>query len=180
MANLNFFATRPDYERVFAFIYGDTDFRVFESYSEFGQQLREYTSFAALANAYDVGNDLHGNGTAALLQLWSPAVMAKPAIERIKLIPHKCNGFTFRYRITGFGLVQLYLGGVHEQVVTKTHYGQAVDRGHPAAQFLAAHGGSLCTGGGPFLQEALVRPGRLALAGGEIAARTRRMVKDEG
>lgn len=129
MASLDFFAIKPDMEQLFAFIFGETDFRVFESYSELGQDLREYTSFAHLCGSCDVGQDKHGNGHAILLQLWSPSVMSKPAIERIALDPTKCNGFTFRFRISGFGLVQLYLGGVHARIVTKSHYGHFSERG---------------------------------------------------
>ena len=129
MANLNFFATCSDLERVFAFIYGDTDFRVYESYSEFGQELREYKSLEKLAAAYDLGQDPRGNGHAVLLQMWSPTVMSTPAIERIALDPRKCGGFTFRYRIGGYGLAQLYLGGLCKRVVTQTHYGHFSERG---------------------------------------------------
>src|SRR5262245_32919755 len=104
MANCDFFATRPDLEQVFAFVFGETDFQVFESYSEFGQPLRKFDSFADLCAAFDVGQDAHGNGTAAPLQLWSPSVMPKPKIERIKLDPVKCKVFTFRFDIRGNGL----------------------------------------------------------------------------
>src|SRR5688572_17127005 len=104
MANLDFFATKPDFEQLFAFLFAQTDFRVFESYSEFGQSLREFSSFADLCAAYAVGEDKHGNGHAALLQLWSPSVMAKPVIERINLDPKKCEGATFRFRHSGLGL----------------------------------------------------------------------------
>ena len=129
MANLDFFAVKPDFEQLFAFLFGETDFRVFESYSELGQELREYTSFAHLCSSYEVGQDRHGHGVAVLLQLWSPSVMRKLAIERIELDPKKCREFTFRFRIAGAGLVQLYLGGVHARIVTKSHYGHFSERG---------------------------------------------------
>jgi hypothetical protein len=129
MANLDFFATRPDFEQLFAFLFGETDFHVFESYSEFGKPIREFASFADLCATFDVGQDKHGNGTAALLQLSSPSVMPKPQIERIDLDPGKCDGFAFRFRMSGYGLVQLYLGGVHDRVITKSHYGHFSERG---------------------------------------------------
>jgi hypothetical protein len=129
MPQLNFFATKPDLKQVFDFVYAETDFRVFESYSEFGRELREFSSLSALAAAYEVGADLHGNGTAALLQMWSPSVMAKPEIVRIALDPNKCKGHTFRYRISGYGLVQLYLGGIHGRIITHSHYGHFSERG---------------------------------------------------
>lgn len=128
MANLNFFATRPDLEKMFEFVYRETDFRVFDSYSEFGQKLAEYPTFEALAHGYEIGEDRHGNGSTARLQLWSPSVMAKASIERVKLDPRRCDGFTFQYRITGPGLVQLYLGGLHARVITKSHFGHLSER----------------------------------------------------
>ncbi len=129
MANLDFFAANPDFEGVFDYLFSETDFRVFESYSRFGQTLREYTSFPELCAAYQIGDDEHGNGYAAVLKLWSPSVMQSPQIERIKLRPDKCEGFTFRFKISGFGLVQLCLGGVHARIVTQSHYGHFSERG---------------------------------------------------
>ena len=129
MPQLNFFATQPDLEQVFGFVYAETDFRVFESYSDLGQDLREFSSFDALATAYQVGLDVHGNGTAVLLQMWSPSVMTKPEVVRLALDPQKCRGHTFRYRISGYGLCQLYLGGMHGRIITHTHYGHFSERG---------------------------------------------------
>ncbi len=48
--------------------------------------------------------------------------MRKPDIVRIDLIPEKCGGATFRYSIEGHGLMQLYLGGVCGQVITKSNF----------------------------------------------------------
>ena len=49
--------------------------------------------------------------------------MQELKITRIALRPETCAGHTFRYRIDGGALIQLYLGGVHERVVTKSHFG---------------------------------------------------------
>lgn len=123
MANLDYFATRADHEAVVGFLFASTDVRMFESYSEFGQELREFRSFEELASSYEVGADPNGHGVAVLLQLWSPSVEPGPRIERIALNPEKCRGHTFRYRIEGWGLVQLWLGGLHGRIVTKSHFG---------------------------------------------------------
>jgi len=129
MAKLDFFAIRPDLEQLFAFLFAETDFQVFESYSALGQPIRRFASFEDLCAGFDVGHDKHGNGLAVLLQLWSPSVMSEHQIRRIKLDPEKCDGFTFRFSITGFGLVQLYLGGIHNRIITKSHYGHFSERG---------------------------------------------------
>jgi hypothetical protein len=122
-ANLDFFAADADQRAVLEFLFSSTDVRVFESYSEYSAELREFRSTDELATAFALGTDEHGNGHAVLLQLWSPSVMRDLTIRRINLDPMHCNGHTFRYCIEGGGLIQLYLGGVCDKVVTKSHYG---------------------------------------------------------
>ncbi|HYV35252.1 MAG TPA: hypothetical protein VE988_06085 [Gemmataceae bacterium] len=131
MPQLEFFAVHEDLRQVFDFLYGETDFHVFELYSEFGQEIREFKSFSELDGAFEIGHDKRGRGFAILLSLWSPSVMTDPHIVRVKLDPKLCNGFTFRYTMGGFGAVQFYLGGLCERdkVVTKTHFGHSTERG---------------------------------------------------
>lgn len=123
MASLDFFAARTDHQALIDFLFENTDARVFESYSEYSQELREFRSFDELAACYPVGVDEHGHGAAVLLQLWSPSVMTQLEIRRITLDPGHCQGHTFRYCIEGWGLIQLYLGGIHERIITKSHFG---------------------------------------------------------
>ena len=123
MANLDFFAAEADQRALVTFLFSATNVRVFESYSEYGRELREFRSVDELADAFRLGTDERGNGTAVLLQLWSPSVMKDLVITRIALRPEYCAGHTFRYRIDGGALIQLYLGGVHERVITKSHFG---------------------------------------------------------
>jgi len=122
-ANLDFFAAEADVRAVLDFLFSSTDVRVFESYSEYSADLREFRSTDELAAIFPLGIDPHGNGNAVLLQLWSPSVMRELTIRRFALDPVHCNGHTFRHNIEGGGLIQLYLGGVCERVVTKSHYG---------------------------------------------------------
>jgi hypothetical protein len=123
MPSLDFFAARTDLAALLMFLLENTDVRVFESYSDYGQPLKEFRSFGELADAYEVGVDKCGRGDHILLQLWSPAVMDRLEIERIELNPQACEGQTFRYRIQGWGLIQLYLGGVYDRFITKSHFG---------------------------------------------------------
>jgi hypothetical protein len=122
-ANLNFFATEADQKTVVDFLFSSTDVRVFESYSEPGQNLREFHSTEELIAAFPLGSDKYGNGVAVLLQLWSPSVMKELVITKFGLDPTACDGHTFRYRIDGGALIQLYFGGVHEHVITLSHFG---------------------------------------------------------
>ncbi len=122
-ANLDFFAAEADQRAVLDFLFSFTDVRVFESYSEFDAELREFRSTDEMAVAFPLGTDQHGNGHAVLLELWSPSVMSELTIERFAVDPAACNGHTFRHRIEGGGLMQLCLGGVCGQVVTMSHFG---------------------------------------------------------
>jgi hypothetical protein len=122
-ANLNFFAAESDQKAVTEFLFSSTDVRVFESYSEFGRDLREFHSTDDLASAFPLGTDPFGNGSAILLQLWSQSVMRELTITRFALNPDACNGHTFRHRMDGGALMQMYFGGVHNRVVTVSHFG---------------------------------------------------------
>ncbi len=123
MARLDFFAAEADQRDVFDFLFSSTDVRVFESCSDFDQELREFRSFEELARVFPIGIDQVGSGSAILLQLWSPSVMSDLAVTRIAVKSKSRNGHTFRHRIDGGGLMQLYLGGVHERVLTRSHLG---------------------------------------------------------
>ncbi len=122
-ANLDFFAVADDQRELLDFLFLSTDVRVFESYSQFGSELREFKRCDDVAGAYPLGVDPTGSGYATLLQLWSPSVMNHLGIERVNLDPSVCDGHTFRHRIEGAGLMQLYFGGVYENVITMSHFG---------------------------------------------------------
>ncbi|MBS0203810.1 MAG: hypothetical protein JSS49_12975 [Planctomycetes bacterium] len=62
MAKLDFFAAETDQRAVLEFLFSSTDVRVFEAYSEFGADLREFHSTDELAQAFPLGTDAHGNG----------------------------------------------------------------------------------------------------------------------
>jgi hypothetical protein len=121
--NLDFFAGEADQRAVLDFLFLSTDVRVFESYSEFDSELREFRSTDELAAVFPLGTDPHGTGNAVLLQLWSPSVMRELTIRRLNLKPEHCDGHTFRHNIEGGGLMQLYLGGLCGRVVTMSHFG---------------------------------------------------------
>ena len=122
-ANLDFFAAAADQQAILDFLFCSTDVRVFESYSEYSAELREFHSTDELNAAFPLGTDPQGSGHAVLLQLWSPSVMRDLTIRRVKLNPANCNGHTIRHCIEGGGLMQLYLGGVFERILTKSHFG---------------------------------------------------------
>lgn len=121
--NVDFFAAEADQKALLDFLYSETDVRVFESYSKPDAELGEFRSTKELIASFPIGQDQQGNGNAVLLQLWSPSVMKRLNIERLSLDPTLCDGHTFRHRIDGGGLMQLYFGGVFGSVITMSHFG---------------------------------------------------------
>ncbi len=120
MASVDFYALKEDMQELVHFLFEETDVRIFESYSQFDSELREFNSFDELASAFSLGEDRNGQGGAVLLELWSPKVMPQVDFQRIALT---LPGHTFRYQISGVGLIQLYLGGRHQDTITDSHYG---------------------------------------------------------
>ena len=123
---MDFYALKDDIRGIVHFIFEETDFRIFESYSEYDAELREFRSSDDLSAAFSLGNDPHGHGNAIPLQLWSPSVMPKVEFELITL---KVVGHSFRYRISGVGLIQIYFGGEHEGIISDSHYGHWSEAG---------------------------------------------------
>jgi hypothetical protein len=126
MASIDFYALRDDVRELVRFVFEETDARVFESYSEYDAELREFRSFDELSSAFRLGSDPHGHGHAVSLQLWFPSVMRDVEFERITL---KLKGPSFRYRVSGVGLVQLDLGGQSGSVISESHYGHWSEAG---------------------------------------------------
>jgi len=120
MASVDFYALEGDLQKLIEFILGETDFRIFESYSRFDSELREFRTFEELAAAFTIGRNSNDRGLQILLKLWSPSAMERVSFERINL---KVPGHTFRYRINGIGLIQFYLGGVFDERITNSSYG---------------------------------------------------------
>jgi hypothetical protein len=121
MSALSFFAAREDQIALLSFLFQDTDVEVFESYSPPDQKLRRFRSVAELDAAFELGVDRHGNQSTSLL-LRSPAVMPRLRIERIALDPRRCKGAVFRETLDGGALIQLELGGVHKNALSKCYY----------------------------------------------------------
>jgi hypothetical protein len=123
MSSLDFFAAGDDLMSVFAFLFEQTDVRVFEHYSALGQELREFHSPGEAAAACSA--EIAGKPVAVHFHLWSLAVMPQLEVERITLNPDSCGGHTFRYTTRGGGMIQLYVGAVDANARSreKTHFG---------------------------------------------------------
>lgn len=116
MANLNFYATSDDQRDLIRFLFAETDVVIYELSSQFDHEAREFRSLSELEACFSLGDY-----RAAYLQLWSPAVMARPVFRRIELT--NVPGHSFRYAVDGAGLIRLYLDGLKDGVLHHTHYG---------------------------------------------------------
>jgi hypothetical protein len=121
MPNRNFFALGEDHRRVLDHVFSEGACRVFESYSPFDAELAEFKSVADIEARYGFHDWTASAREDLLLQLHPHAAAGKRVIQRIELIPRKCNGAMFRYSCNGWGLVQLYLSNVHAGVLRPSH-----------------------------------------------------------
>ena len=129
MPQLEFFALREDQLAVLKFILTETDIQIFEHTSRPDSELRQFRTPEEVDNAYSLGIDEHGNGLAATLALWSPGVMPQLETVRIDFDPKRVRHARFRYEPRAGGLMQLYLGGQKELVITKSHFGYRSEKG---------------------------------------------------
>jgi len=118
MPNLDFYAVGRDFDPVLDFVFNRTGCRVFESYSECDNEIREFKSAADLSRAYRIGECEHSSQS-VLLQLVPPGADSLFHIKHIKLQPK--TGYKYRYAIEGWGLIQLYLGGLSPLGVVHSH-----------------------------------------------------------
>ncbi|MDB5390482.1 MAG: hypothetical protein JWM11_6128 [Planctomycetaceae bacterium] len=120
MASLSYYGLKEDIREVVRFIQSETDFQIYESYSEFDTEIRRFPTFEDLETGFKLGHDKHGRGIAVNLVLWSPSAMPHLEIQRINL---RIPNHTFRYRALGIGLIHWHLGGVHdEDFISATDY----------------------------------------------------------
>lgn len=120
MPNLDFYAVAADFDAVLEYVFAKSGCRVFESYSAFDSDLIEFKTADMLKEKLTVGQ-CSADSPSILLQLVVPENSALSRIRKIDLSPAKSGGHTFRYTIEGWGLIQLYLGGLGPRGVVSSH-----------------------------------------------------------
>jgi hypothetical protein len=120
MPNLDFYAAGADFLSVLGYVFDQSGCRIFESNSPFGEEIAEFTSIDDVSARYAIGV-CRGSAPSVLLQLVPPSGSNLFRIRRIALSPDACRGHTFRYEVTGWGLIQLYLGGSGPQGLVNSH-----------------------------------------------------------
>ncbi len=121
MPNCDFYAAGEDHRAVLEFLLHNRSCRILESYSRYEQKVREFESLGDFCEHFQFHDWEAGASETMLLQLYPVSAKGTLVIERIKLSPKHCDGATFRYCATGWGLVQLYLEPVREGRLRPSH-----------------------------------------------------------
>lgn len=124
--NYNFFADKQDKLEILDFIFKDTDLHVYDLGSPYGQEICQYKTVDEISSKFDLDN---GDKFAVTFQLWTPRHKGKLLFRKIDLDPKHCNGHTFRYSTDGWGLIQLYFGGLKNNELNQSHIGHFNEKG---------------------------------------------------
>ena len=122
----DFFATKSDKINLLDFIFKETDLRLFDLASSYGQEVSEYKSTEEIALKFDLEN---GGQSSMTFQLWTQRFGGDILFRKIELNPKHCNGYTFRYSTDGWGLIQLYFGGQKDNILFCSHIGHFNEKG---------------------------------------------------
>jgi hypothetical protein len=122
----DFYADQTDKLSVLDFIFNQTDLQVFDLASPYGQEISQYKSSEEISAKFDLVN---GDKFAVNFQLWSPRHKGGLVSRKIDLDPKRCNGHTFRYSTDGWGMIQLYFGGVKNNILSLSHIGHFNEKG---------------------------------------------------
>lgn len=121
MARLAFFATTKDCLAILDFLFASTDCCLYELDSEYGKPIRKYCHLSEVHQAFRSGRAPESVLPTHLCP-WSPSAFSDPIIERIALIPEKCQGHTFRYVFRGPGSVVFHFGGIAKNEIAYSEY----------------------------------------------------------
>lgn len=122
----DFFANKSDKLNLLDFIFKETDLKVFDLASPYGQEVSEYKSTDEIASKFDLEN---GGQSSVTFQLWAQRFGGDILFRKIDLNPKSCGGHTFRYSTDGWGLIQLYFGGQKDGVLFHSHIGHFNEKG---------------------------------------------------
>jgi len=124
--NYNFYADKSDKIEILEYLFRETDLEIYDSYSEYGQEICTYSTVEAIGEKYNLKD---GGKFAVRFQLWSPRHKGQPIFNRINLDPKRCNGHSFRYSTEGWGLIQLNFGGILNKELNQSNIGHFNEAG---------------------------------------------------
>ena len=115
----DFYGTKEDKKLILDFIFSETNYQVFDHYSDCGKELNQYFSTDEILKKFDLEN---GRQYAVTLGLWNSLDGTKNIVRRIELNPQKCDGHTFRYSSVGWGIQRLYFGGIQNGYLNQSEF----------------------------------------------------------
>jgi len=122
----NFLADEKDKLAILEFIFNDTDLKIYDTASDLGQEVCEYKNIQDISSKFDLSL---GGKSELTFQLWSPRHKGQPIFNKVALNPKYCEGHTFRYNTNGWGLIQLYFGGIKNNELSQSHLGHFNEKG---------------------------------------------------
>lgn len=121
MPNCDYYATPEDHAQVLGWLFEQGECRVFELASDFEKPLTEFHTADEVCAQFDRVYSTGRKWDTVHLQLWVAGASPRFRPRRVRLDPKACDGATFRYLAEGWGLVQLYLGGITSAGLTHSH-----------------------------------------------------------
>lgn len=109
LPNLHWFGSEDDHATLLSQIFAMNDFVVFELYSEPGQSIRTFSNVDETLAEFQVPHSDGTPKTTLNLNLWVKGAGPNPSIEKVKLLPEKNNGHSWRERSGAGCFVLLYL-----------------------------------------------------------------------
>jgi len=122
----DFFADKADKLEILDFIFKDTDLHVYDLSSAYGHEICQYKTVEEVSSKFDLDN---GDKFAVTFGPWTPRHKGKPLFRKIDLDPKRNYGHTFRYKTEGWGLIQLYFGGLKNGELNQSHIGHFNEKG---------------------------------------------------
>ena len=126
MANLHFFASRDDVYEIVTYLFDETDVRVLQSYSEYGQKVKEFKTLAEFTSYYELGNEKSGNGFNRDFVLYSRSVGPAPKKSRIQLKPPR-DGHSYWFSVIGVGQLQLCFGSIDDRILFESVFSHVTE-----------------------------------------------------
>jgi len=122
----DFFADKADKLQILEYIFSDTDLQIYDASSSYGQEILNYKSVEEISAKFDLVN---GDKFSVTFQLWTPRHKGQPIFRKVDLDPKRSNRHTFRYSTDGWGLIQLYFGGLKYNELNQSHVGHLTEAG---------------------------------------------------
>jgi hypothetical protein len=135
-----FFANKDDKLQVLQYIFMDTDLQIYDAYSSYGQEIVNYRNMEEIISKFDL---IYGGQNAVTFQLWTPRFKGQPIFRKIDIDPKRCNGHNFRFSTNGWGLIQLYFGGLIDNQLHRSHIGHFNEAGALKKESIGKFNGSV-------------------------------------